>query len=182
MTNDILKKWLLSFGADFNIKDIYHVWRPDDKLRVPKDYFTFEVVSSEPTDRHQLTDDTSSGHNVAYTFTKRWKTVVSVKCFSENGHYILQCLEASRHMSAIQNIFGDTIKSQGCSNITSEPWIDESSKEYCFKTEFTFIEWVTFTKTETGVLVETLTLDGDLLDANSVPVELTATATKTIPT
>lgn len=160
MLNSQISKWLLFVGKNFSITEAHHMWRPDSKLRTPADYFTFETISSTPIDRHRLDDTIASVQDLTHTISKFWRTIISVSCHSDNGRYILQCLEATRNMPDVVEIFGETAKNMGCGVITSDPWIDESSKENIFKIDFEFIECVSFSMIETDGLVLEVEMNG----------------------
>jgi hypothetical protein len=163
MTNTQIKQWLLAVGAQFGITEVHHIWRSDDKLRKPKDYFTFELLSSEPQDRHTINKDATAlgSSNIVYTIAKGWKTTYAISCHSSRGQYILQYLEASRFVPGFMiSIFGDSIKDFGCGQITTEPWNDESSKEPIYRMEINFHEWIEATFTESDMKVSQVDLVG----------------------
>jgi hypothetical protein len=96
--------------------------------------------------------------------------MVSISCHAENGDVVLKSLEASRGMESIKEIFGETIKNFGCGTITSDPWVDESTKEYRFNTVFEFHECFSYEITEVDAIVESIQMSGriDLVDGYKI--------------
>jgi len=174
MTNDQLKQWLIAIGAQYNITEAHHQWRPDDSLRVVKDYFTFEVKESNPTDTQKIDELSSSVLNITHTYTKRWENIVEVSAHSENGREALQMLEVTRDLPAVRSIFGENIQVYPCTGITSEPFEDESTKDFVFTTTFPIVEMLTLSITETNGKVTDFDLDGDVIDAEDNEIQLTA--------
>lgn len=140
MLTSKIELWLKTIGKIFSIKNVYNTWRPDDSLHTVKDYFTYELISSEPTDKFVISDLTTVNLTTTNKLNKLWRTVVRISCNGDRGQFILQALEATKDLQEIKNIFGDAIKNMGCESITSDSWIDESTKEYKFTTQFVFIE------------------------------------------
>jgi hypothetical protein len=166
MLNSKIEKWLKTVGKLFSIKNSYNTWRPDDSLHTVKDYFTYEILSSGPADTFVVSDLTTVGLVTTNKLNKLWKTVVKVSCISERGQYILQVLEATRDVAEIKAIFGEAIKNTGCDVITSDSWVDESTKEYKYSTQFTFIEDIEFTMTFNDGIVKELEVTGRALTAD----------------
>jgi DNA-binding Lrp family transcriptional regulator len=155
-----IRDWILIVARIYKIKDVHHMWRPDSKLKKPQEYFTFEIVSTQPTDTKRIIDETLVGKDITYKITKRYETIVQVTAYSERGAYLLQALESIREMPQVKKVLGVQCECFGCGPITSEPWIDESSKESIYRTDFRFVEGIEHSFTETNMLVEEVAGNG----------------------
>jgi hypothetical protein len=170
MNNSKIELWLKTIGKLFSIKNVYNTWRPDDSLHTVKDYFTYEIISSEPIDKFVISDLSTVALVTTNKLNKMWRTIVKISCSGDRGQYVLQALEATKDLQEIKNIFGEMVKNIGCDQITSDPWIDESTKEYKFTTQFTFNEDVEFTLEFKDGIVKELEVTGRAISADGYAI------------
>jgi len=178
INHDSIETWLLWVGVEYGVREAHRYFR--SKRKPPADHCVYYSITSTPTGEHAVKTTSDTKNDTAITYNKKFRTVVKVDCYDENGMLILQSLDASTSDPRVREIFGNSVSCLGqFDSIVDVTEYDETHNEPAknahYTAQFQFIEMVSFTKTRTNHVFDDFELTGTVVDDNDDEYEITIT-------
>ena len=163
-----IRKWLLACASQDGVKQAHDYRYSDAESRQEDPYFTYQLLSMEPTQEGHQSKDTTTGYTLNKRDTKNWMTTVQIDLHnSQNGledlaSYVV-ALDGNPIIRAIFDGYCAFNEVVSLVNLTVAD--DDADIRYHQRLICTFTENVEITISTENEVVDSITT-GDTIDIN----------------